>query len=62
MFTVKAQIDDFLFEHEGIDDRERDRDFFVSLRTYSRLLTLSKSGKEELSSIRKEPLARSLTT
>ncbi len=53
LFAVKAQIDDFLFEHEGIDDRERDRDFFVSLRTYSRLLTLSKSGKEELTSIRK---------
>lgn len=38
--TVQASEDlnRFLFEHESLDDRERDRDFFVAARTLSRLL------------------------
>ena len=32
------KLDDFLFEHEILDDRERDRDFFVATRALTRLV------------------------
>ncbi len=35
---VSEDLNRFLFEHESLDDRERDRDFFVAARTLSRLL------------------------
>jgi hypothetical protein len=35
---LSNEINDFLFDHEILDDRERDRDFFVAARGISRLL------------------------
>ncbi len=38
MVAASEELNRFLFEHESLDDRERDRDFFVAARTLSRLL------------------------
>ncbi len=38
MVQTSEDLNRFLFEHESLDDRERDRDFFVAARTLSRLL------------------------
>lgn len=38
LLDVNSQLASFLFEHEALDDRERDRDFFIAVRTYSRIL------------------------
>lgn len=38
LIEVNSSLGDFLFEHEALDDRERDRDFFIAARTYSRIL------------------------
>lgn len=38
LLDLSQQINDFLFEHEILDDRERDRDFFVATRSLSRLV------------------------
>ena len=38
LMELSATLNDFLFEHEILDDRERDRDFFVAARSLSRLL------------------------
>lgn len=38
MFDLSQAINDFLFEHEILDDRERDRDFFVATRSLSRVI------------------------
>lgn len=38
MVDLSARLNDFLFAHESIDQRERDRDFFVAMRTLSRVL------------------------
>ncbi len=38
MLEVSSNLNEFLFEHEILDDRERDRDFFVAARGLSRLL------------------------
>ncbi|MCX6130774.1 MAG: hypothetical protein NTX25_17160, partial [Proteobacteria bacterium] len=35
---TSEELNRFLFEHESLDDRERDRDFFIAARTLSRLL------------------------
>ncbi len=37
-YKVLDEIDDFLFEHEMLDFRERDRDFFVATRILSKLI------------------------
>ncbi len=36
----------FLFEHETLDDRERDRDFFIAARTMSRVLEQDKKDRK----------------
>lgn len=36
----------FLFEHENLDDRERDRDFFIAARTLSRVLEQDKKERK----------------
>lgn len=46
MIEVSADLGDFLFAHESIDQRERDRDFFVAMRTLSRVLQVSGPGRE----------------
>jgi len=38
IMELAQTLDDFLFEHEILDDRERDRDFFVAARSLSRLI------------------------
>lgn len=50
MMDLEQQLNDFLFEHEILDDRERDRDFFVAVRSMSRLL--EKNAKERPSSVK----------
>jgi hypothetical protein len=36
--ALSSELNDFLFEHEAIDDKERDRDFFVAMRGLSRVV------------------------
>ena len=43
---LSLNLDEFLFEHEMIDDRERDRDFFVAARSLSRILEKPKSKRQ----------------
>ncbi|MBM4250664.1 MAG: hypothetical protein FJ146_01675 [Deltaproteobacteria bacterium] len=38
LFELSQSLNDFLFEHEILDDRERDRDFFVAARALSHQL------------------------
>ncbi|MFK7824529.1 MAG: hypothetical protein AB8G05_10245 [Oligoflexales bacterium] len=38
IFELQAGLNEFLVEHEILDDRERDRDFFVASRALSRLI------------------------
>lgn len=38
LLNLSGTLNDFLFEHETLDDRERDRDFFVAARTLSRVI------------------------
>jgi hypothetical protein len=38
LMELSGNLNDFLFEHEILDDRERDRDFFVAMRSLSRLI------------------------
>ncbi len=51
MMNASDQLNRFLFEHESLDDRERDRDFFIAARSLSRLL-------EQKTSERKVPVSR----
>ena len=39
LLAASEGLNSFLFEHETIDDRERDRDFFVAARSLSRQLS-----------------------
>ncbi|MDD1422373.1 hypothetical protein MEO40_25330, partial [Dolichospermum sp. ST_sed1] len=45
VLTFSNDLNDFLEVHEGLDDRERDRDFFVAARTLSRLLEKNKNQR-----------------
>lgn len=38
LLSTIDRLNEFLFEHETLDDRERDRDFFVAARTLSRII------------------------
>jgi hypothetical protein len=44
--SVAEKLNQFLFEHETLNDRERDRDFFVAARTLSRLIEEEKSKRK----------------
>ena len=46
MLELSASLGEFLFAHESIDQRERDRDFFVATRTLSRVLQTPDQGRE----------------
>lgn len=46
--AVAESLSQFLFEHETLNDRERDRDFFVAARTLSRLIE-EKASKRKVS-------------
>jgi hypothetical protein len=41
------EMNNFLFEHEILNDRERDRDFFVAARALSRMLSDSKTAEDK---------------
>lgn len=43
---VSEDLNRFLFEHESLDDRERDRDFFIGARTLSRVLEQDKKERK----------------
>jgi DNA repair exonuclease SbcCD ATPase subunit len=45
MLELSQGINDFLFEHEILDDRERDRDFFVAARSLSRLIEIEQAKR-----------------
>ncbi len=46
LLDLSAELGEFLFQHESIDQRERDRDFFVAMRTLSRVLQVPGPGRE----------------
>lgn len=43
---LTTELGSFLFEHELLDDRERDRDFFIAARSLSHLLEQDNKDKE----------------
>lgn len=43
--VVSDALNQFLFDHETLDDRERDRDFFVAARALSRLVEKKKKDR-----------------
>lgn len=45
LLDLSSNLNSFLFEHEILDDRERDRDFFVALRTLAQVLEQEKSER-----------------
>lgn len=45
LVVLNGELSDFLFEHESLDDRERDRDFFVVARTLSRVLEMEEASR-----------------
>lgn len=45
VYAIQKDLNDFLFEHETLDDRERDRDFFIAARGLSRVLEEQKSKR-----------------
>lgn len=45
LLDLSQQLNNFLIEHEILDDRERDRDFFVAARAMSRLLDQEKTKR-----------------
>lgn len=46
LVAASSALDDFLSEHEALDDRERDRDFFVAIRSLSRVLEKDKNRRQ----------------
>ena len=66
MLKVSEDLNRFLFEHENIDDRERDRDFFIGARTLSRVIEQEKKERKlevgdvnhKLQTFAKERMAR----
>lgn len=45
LLEVNQNLADFLFEHEIINDRERDRDYFVAARALSRLVEKARDNR-----------------
>ncbi|MCX6124130.1 MAG: hypothetical protein NTV34_05190 [Proteobacteria bacterium] len=45
LVDLSHDLGNFLFEHETLDDRERDRDFFIAVRTFSRVLEKPKANR-----------------
>lgn len=46
LYRLSADLDAFLMEHEILDDRERDRDFFVSARGLSRIIEQARKDRK----------------
>ncbi len=46
LMLTQEKLNKFLFEHETLDDRERDRDFFVAARSLSRLVEQKKADRQ----------------
>ncbi len=49
IYTLNSQLSDFIEEHNILNDRERDRDYFIAVRTISRLIVLP--SNERLTSV-----------
>ena len=45
ILELQEALNEFLYEHETLDDRERDRDFFVAARALSRLVERPKDKR-----------------
>ena len=45
VLEIQENLNNFLFEHETLDDKERDRDFFVAARALSRLIEKDKKQR-----------------
>ncbi len=45
LLQLSGELNEFLFEHEILDDKERDRDFFVAIRGLSRLIEQSRTTR-----------------
>ena len=45
LYELSQALNDFLFEHEILDDRERDRDFFVAARMLSHQLEVEPASR-----------------
>jgi len=56
IYDLDELISQFLTEHEMLDDRERDRDFFVATRGFSRLLEQSED-KQKINDFSKKIVA-----
>ena len=49
---ANEELSSFLFEHESLDDRERDRDFFVAVRAFSRMMEgVTREKRAQLGSV-----------
>ncbi len=46
VFSLSTDINNFLAGHEMLDDRERDRDFFIAARSLSRLLEKKRNSSD----------------
>ena len=46
VYDISSKINEFLEEHEILDDRERDRDFFVAARGLSRVIERDKKDRD----------------
>lgn len=46
VLELQELLNNFLYDHETLDDRERDRDFFVAARALSRLLEMDPSERK----------------
>ncbi len=55
---VSEDLNRFLFEHENLDDRERDRDFFIGARTLSRVIEQDRKERK----LEVEDVAKKLQT
>jgi hypothetical protein len=62
LVVLNGEISEFLFEHESLDDRERDRDFFVVARTLSRVLELEEASRPVKASFVGERIVNFLDT
>lgn len=60
LLELSQGLNDFLFEHEVLDDRERDRDYFVAIRGLSRLVEQEPQKRPVAVKIVKDRIAKFL--
>jgi len=47
LLDVQSDMEQFLMDHESLNDRERDRDFFVAVRTIAKIVDIEKEKVSE---------------